>query len=152
MSIVDSLKRLERAGSENGRATKKLHEAACEVAEAIEKVVPAGVKLPRGYRKVERKSNISSSEFLVKEVRCDRDDPDDRYGWKSYYIDGTGGYLHGDFNARIPAQTREGSLLFARDVAEGLLDEIAEFLEQRAGTADAAADGLLANAEEVGRG
>jgi hypothetical protein len=31
----------------------------------------------------------------------------------------------------IPAQKRDGSLQFARDITAGLLDEIAEFLEKR---------------------
>ena len=52
MSIIDSLKRLERAGSETSRVTEKLREAAKDVAERIIAAVPEdlwGTSLPRGY-------------------------------------------------------------------------------------------------------
>ena len=126
-STIDALKRLERAGDSQSRATEKLHKAAFAIALVIEKKVPDGVDLPRGYRVIREHSNVGSDLFLVLERGTDD------YGEPmSYWIDGTGGYLHGDFHAKIPAQTREGSLQFAEDIATGLLDDIAEFLEQRA--------------------
>jgi len=42
----------------------------------------------------------------------------------------------------IPDQEREGSLRFAKDIAEGLLDEIAAFLEAREMEADKATAAL----------
>lgn len=121
-SIINAVKRLERAGSEHSRATKKLFEAATEVAELIEEIAPVGVPLPRGYKVIKEKSNIGVARFLVR-------GDDDSY--KIEYIDGIGDYLHNDFHCWIPGQKRETVLEFARDVADGLLDEIADFLEKR---------------------
>lgn len=120
-NIINALKRLERAGDENSRATEKLYEAAKKVAAFIEENVPAAVELPRGYKAIYVSSNIGSAKFLVNETK-------ERRVW----IDGIGGYLHEDYNCKIPAQTRTGVLDFAKDIAEGLLDEIALFLEKRA--------------------
>lgn len=129
MSIVNALNRLQRAGSESSRCTEKLHDAASEVADQICKAVyqarAVGKRLPRGYRVVNVKSNVGNSDFLVWESA-----KRDEFGYpESLWIDGTGNYLHGDFHAEVPKQTREGSLRFAKDVSEGLLDEIAAFLE-----------------------
>jgi hypothetical protein len=55
-----------------------------------------------------------------------------------YWIDGVGGYLHGDVDCGIPGQTRPGSLQFAKDVGEGLVEEISQFLEDRAKLSDQA--------------
>ena len=129
MNTIDALKRLERAGNENSKATKKLHEAAEEMALVILKKVPADVTLPRDYRKVRVTSNVGEEYFLVL-YRGDIE----------YWIDGTGSFLHGDFHAEIPAQTREGSLTFAHDIATGLVDEIAELLEERSREAGQASD------------
>jgi len=120
-SIINALKRLERAGSENSRATQKLYDAAIEVACFIEKNVPAGVDLPRGYKVKEVRSNIGTALFLVKET-----------DFEFEYIDGLGDYLHGDYNCLIPGQKRATILKFAEDVATGLLNEISEFLHARA--------------------
>ena len=121
-NIVNALKRLERAGDENSRTTQKMYEAANKIAEVIISSVPANVWLPRRYKVVVVNSNVTSAEFLVKH------DQHDKHEW----IDGTGAYLHGDLRCWIPGQTRTGVLDFAKDIAEGLLDEIALFLEKRA--------------------
>src|SRR5262245_30430730 len=142
-NVINSVARLERAGAENSRATKKLHDAASQVADFICGRVPINVKLPRGYKVVRVKSNVGSADFLVRESG-----DTDEFGYLvRQWIDGTGSFLHGDFHAEVPAQTRAGSLQFAKDVAEGLLDEIAAFLEKRAAESDAAASTLEAKAE-----
>lgn len=123
MKIQDAVARLNRAGDENSKATKKLHLAVSVVAGLIEDSCPLNVSLPRGYMVVKFKSNVGSARFL-------RTNHVDEYDYNEY-VDGLGSYLHGDFNTYIPAQTREVSLKFARDVAEGLLDEISDFLEAR---------------------
>jgi hypothetical protein len=123
---MDSLKRLERAGSAQSKAAEKLHEAAEEVAVAIINAVPdnmVGDWLPRDYRVVYRKSNVGGKYYLTRED-----------GEETHYIDGmgkNGGYMHGDFHCWIPGQTREGSLLFAKDLAGGLLDMIAKHIEEQ---------------------
>jgi hypothetical protein len=144
MDIINAVKRLERAGDENSKATKKLHQAAATIAELIEKTVPVGIKLPRGYKVIRVRSNIGSDVFLGHDFR------DNMYtDWPETWIDGIGRYLHNDFNCNIPAQTRAGSLKFAKDIAEGLLDEIAEFLEQRKAEADQATIVLEQAAEKL---
>ncbi len=123
MNILDVLKRLERAGSEDSKAIQKLHYAAAEVARVIEKTVPVEHDLPRGYRVVQKDFDAF---FLV----CRKSD-------REYWIDGR--YPDDDLPRGVPVQTREGSLQFAEDVATGLLDEIAAWLEQRSKESDAAA-------------
>lgn len=134
MKIQDAIARLQRAGDENSKATKKLHEAARNVADLIEQNAPVNVTLPRGYKVLRYKSNVGSQLFL-------KSGHTDEYG-DGDMVDGCGCYLHGDFNCWIPAQTRECSLQFARDVAEGLLDEIAAFIEARKTESEKAAETL----------
>jgi len=136
-NIINAVKRLERAGSENSRATQKLYQAAGNVADLIETQVPVGVELPRGYYVREVCSNIGSCLFLCRETEDGRD-----------YIDGIGRYLHGDFHCWIPGQNRAVVMQFAEDVADGLLDEIAQWLENRATRADQAAQVLEASQKE----
>jgi hypothetical protein len=139
--IINAVARLERAGSENSRVTNKLHAAASTVADWIEGQVPVNVLLPRGYRVKRVKSNVGYTDFLVRESKETNEYGEPVLLW----IDGTGVYLHGDFHAAIPSQTRHGSLLFANDVASGLLDEIAAWMEKLAAECDSAAK-VLENA------
>ena len=141
--IIDSLKRLERAGSEHSRATEKLHEAVRVVARLVEEIVPDGMELPRGYQVRAVSSNVGTETFLTRWGYAgeDYDEPGDAY------VDGTGGYLHGDFSCPIPAQSRGVSLAFAHDVATGWLTELAEWLEKRAAE-DAEATATLIQASE----
>lgn len=114
MDAVTALKRLERAGSENSRATKKLHEAVVVVAEFIEVNCPNYVLLPRRYM-------VNDSErgyyYLAKDVG-----PAD-----SPHFIGQRKWVKIDME-----KTREKSIMFAKDIAEGLIDEIADLLEARA--------------------
>ena len=131
-SIVDSLKRLERAGSERSRATEKLREAAAAVALEIIRHVPPGVELPGWYVVRRLTSNVGSEFFLVlpgfhEPGSWENGGPESA----DAYIDGTGGYLHGDFSCSIPAPSRAALLRFAADIAGGLLGEIADFIEKR---------------------
>jgi len=87
--------------------------------------------LPRGYRVVEITSNVGCWPFLTR---------------GQHYINGEDRYLHGDFRCFIPKPPREAVLRFARDIADGLLEEIAQALEARAKESDTAA-GALSQAE-----
>jgi hypothetical protein len=49
-SVVDALKRLERAGDEHSRATEKLRQAAYALSEHLRPLVPQREELPRGYQ------------------------------------------------------------------------------------------------------
>jgi hypothetical protein len=133
-SIINSLKRLERAGSENSRTTEKLREAAAEVANKIVEMVPlslideegpkgAVVSLPRGYVIEERTGNNASFRYLTRDG-----DP----LWESRYLDAKENhYQGGDFNCWIGAANRDDILRFSKDIATGLLNEIATWLEER---------------------
>lgn len=127
--LLAAVKRLEKAGEENSQATARVHKASAWVAKWIEDHVPAGVELPRGYRLRMVRSNMGLAKFLTLPfVMQTQFEPVDC----EYWIDGVGGYLHGDYYCGIPGQTREGSLQFAKDVGDGLVDEISQFLEDRA--------------------
>jgi len=110
-SIINALKRLERAGDENSRVTEKLKASCVELGEFIEKQVPHDVTLPRDY--------------IVKTHRG------------SYYFgkinpDQSFAYDDEIYTINITVEpTRAICLEFAKDISEGLLDEIAEFLEKR---------------------
>lgn len=114
MSVIDSLKRLERAGSESSRATEKLRLAARDVAEAIEAISMdfLGVVLPRGYVVEMREGSV----YLMSREQDDNDYCPTRYAFYSY--------------SRTPP-TRTAILEFASDIADGWLDELATFLEAR---------------------
>tara|TARA_Y100000310_G_scaffold208417_1_gene209011 strand:+ start:347 stop:763 length:417 start_codon:yes stop_codon:yes gene_type:complete len=133
MKIVDALARLERAGQEHSRTTQKLRNAAVVLAAHVCTIVPEGVGLPRGYRVARLRSNVDSELFLEAPWRSDE--------WEESapLLNATGGYLHGDFSMPLPIVTRDDVLRFAGDVAGGWLTELAEWLERRCDTAQAAA-------------
>ncbi len=133
--LLAAAKRLEKAGKENSQATERMHKATAWVASWIEDHVPAGLELPRGYRLRMVRSNLGLAKFLTLPfVMQTKFQPVDC----EYWIDGIGGYLHGDLYCGIPGQTREGSLQFAKDISEGLVEEISQFLEDRAKLSDQA--------------
>ena len=117
-AIIDSLKRLERAGAENSRMTQKLREAAKELASVVEDMAVAGdfvnADLPRGYV-VEGGNQV----YLMSRAQGE----DDYAGYPIRYA-----FYCGDRRER---PTRAAVLQFAADVAEGWLDELAEFVEKR---------------------
>jgi len=116
MSLIEDLKKLEKAGKNYADNISELHESVCVVADKICRVIPdelLGKPLPRGYKVDKVQSNVGSCIFLFSGNRA---------------IDFKGGYLHGDLNIKIEGRTRETSLQFAKDVSEGLLEEIRELL------------------------
>ncbi len=130
-SVISALKRLERAGSENSRATEKLIEAAGIVAEQIIAATPEPeLQLPRGYHVEPLRVGERRGLFLS----CGTQLVSSGVG---YYPNPTGG-----FYIFIERTSREAALHFAADIASGLLDEIAAFLEQRAAEAASAAGTL----------
>jgi hypothetical protein len=131
--VINALKRLERAGDAHSKATEKLIDAAKTLGETLENILPVGVDLPRGYKVIRVSVNVGSAVFLVRE---DYDEKD--------WITGLGAYLFDDFNAWIPDCSRQAALRFAEDVAEGLLDEFALFLEERAAKDEGATETLTA--------
>jgi len=134
MSIVDSLKRVERAGDANSRATQKLFSAVHAVADLIaDDLAPfewrqcfnlPGRKQPSaGVRySVERRDG---TRYLCREGEAENDQ--DTY------------YMTSEFLIHDRAWNRLTALEFARDIADGLLDAIAEWLEKRAANSEEAA-------------
>lgn len=119
-NVIDALKRLERWGSEDSKATQKLRDAASSLAAHISTLVPSDTELPRGYSA--RQYGNAASLYLW--------EPDDN-DWASV------------------AHTRDNALDFAEDIATGLLDELAAWLEQRTGESDGAAATLRRAAEAL---
>lgn len=125
-TIVNALKRLERAGSEHSRATEKLCEAARVLGGSVAARLPQSAfvadypTLPRGY--------AWDYAFEGGLVLCQWD-----HGRQAYYAV--------DFD-------RAKSQAFAADIAAGWLSELAAWLEVRA-TEDAAATAVLEAAKVV---
>ncbi len=118
MELSDTVKQVERllrAGKDNKVSTVRLIEAAAKVAALVIKSVPINVLLPRDYKVQE----VGSERFLIHNDLT--------------WINSTGAH---------PAPTRRGSLMFARDIEEGLLSKLAGCLEQRTATSDAATETL----------
>lgn len=145
-SLANAIARLERAGAENSKATKKLRAAASALATWLEAQpgIPVDTEMPRGYYIHRVRSNVASALFLCRDV------PDYTYDTREMcrvYIDGTGAYLHGDFHCEIPECSRAALLDFAADVAAGWLEEVAQWIEERAAK-DASASSVLEQAIE----
>src|SRR5262245_53615639 len=123
MTLEETIKNLESLGTQETNSENRLHDAVRVVSKLIKEIEPPYVLLPRCYevRRVHHRGFKSVKHFLV---QADAD----------YWIDGTGleeaaECDNGEHLDIIPNQTRAGSLLFAHDVQNGLLDEIAAFLK-----------------------
>lgn len=148
MNIIDALKRLERAGDENSRVTEKLKAATVILAEKIQENIETWDKLPKGYQLLPGSGeynrylikNLSEKDGKVtyfNETQCE--DP--------YFID-----YHKDtflWISRSGKLTRKGALEFAKDISEGLLDEISAHIKEAAKKAEKAAEVLEAASENM---
>lgn len=113
--IIDSLKRLERVGSENSKTTQKLIDAARELASLITQQCG----LP----------NFPDSENII--LNEDRLEPFAKF---QYFV-ANGRLVNGKrsterHNAYVD-ETRDDALAFSKDVANGLLDYIVRVIEER---------------------
>lgn len=141
MRLNDAIARLNRAGDENSRTTQKLFDAAKEVATLIENSVPINARLPRGYVVRELRSNVGYASFL-ESPHCNNDGD-------TFFIDGFEGYLHNDFHVRVRKPSRNIIMQFASDIADGWLDEVAAWLEDRSVKSAEATATLIAAAQKV---
>ena len=124
-SIINSLKRLERVGSETSIATKKLKTAVEEVASKIFKIVEPFKNQFNVFDEFEF-TKITKDLYLFENsanvvIVYDTDGKLDEItvGYDRYEIE----------NSNI--MTRECALSFAKAVSEGLLDEVAEWVESK---------------------
>jgi hypothetical protein len=111
-NIIDSLKRLERIGDENSKTTQKLIQAADELASSIvEQFAAAPTESPIVLDTYHRKVQVKSfhTYAIIK-------------GLLVFSGHGLDGYV---------ARDRENALAFSKDIANGLLDLLAEILAER---------------------
>jgi len=114
-SIINSLKRLERLGSENSRLTQKAKDAANEIETRITSILPKHTPLPKNYVILN-----SNGTYLTK--RCSENEPESIMN----FFDGIETLGMPVYNG-----TRQTILDFAEDIANGLLDDFSDFLEKR---------------------
>jgi hypothetical protein len=116
-NIIDSLKRLERIGDETSKTNQKLIQAATDLADGIVKQFAAGpdemIDLDIGGR------------FLDYQIMHGRLVFFNNSTWKGFV-----------------ARDRDNALRFSKDVANGLLDGLAEILAKRLEAAQGGLAGL----------
>ena len=106
-NIIDSLKRLERAGADNSKTTKKLMDSAAALEQMICTACAGELK--------ENISITSGKGFGFYDIKFSQEEPD--------------GALYRQF-VRVSA-SRNAALGFSADLANGLLEEILGNLEER---------------------
>jgi hypothetical protein len=112
--VIDSLKRLERIGSENSKTTEKLLTAARDLSELIVRQFLPGVGQGVTVATIERKNSL---------------------GWAddtNYWVGPVGQKFLLTRNNVPVWDNRSVALEFSKDVADGLLDRIIETLTERA--------------------
>lgn len=135
--VISALKRLQRAGSEESRASQKLREAASVVATRIEVTLLPALQATRRSYPEERVLGIPGTDYTVVYRRdADTEWAELRLDYATLYEPG---YALADPYSPAP---HEVALRFARDVAEGLLDKVAALLETLAAESDAATSTL----------
>jgi hypothetical protein len=122
MKLSDAIARLERAGSEHSRMTEKLRQAAIDTAEFIVKAVGREADdLPRSYT-IQRNGSGGRYLFLHKDGHMNA------ISAPFAYVNDYGQIT----NDRNDGVDRNLAMIFAQDVATGLLDEVAIYLEKQA--------------------
>jgi len=124
-NVIDSLKRLERIGSEESETVRKILEAAKELSRSICQGFPANLRDQQIKGYVDRGNTIRLGypDF-------DGDGP--KYTFGSYEIVGMNG--HGDTRVQRDGEfvglNRDNALSFAKDISMGLLDLLSQFVEK----------------------
>lgn len=125
--VIDSLKRLERIGSENSKTTQKLLTAARELADQIVHLCALSVDESIS---VERAPSVKGTD----EVHNARVKP-----IAKYKVDRLSLYMN---DKQMSSWSRDSALSFSEHIANGLLDLIAAELEQRQHTSKRAMPAL----------
>ena len=127
-NVIDSLKPLERIGSDESQTVKKILEAASELSQCICEHFPTGL----------RGRYISGSVLKDGTVRVgfDHGSSNNKYDFGHYAVatkdlEHLGGLrvLGDDRKPRVVGADRETALRFSKDIANGLLDLICQFIE-----------------------
>lgn len=139
--VIDALKRLERIGSENSKTTEKLLAAAAELGKKIvaQYAVQPGENIsielyatqPAATQPDEIESYLGPPlfDYRIADRELFRVDPKPKAIGKTW--------VH-------VAENRDAALAFSKDVANGLLERIAEDLEKRTAAVASGADVLIA--------
>ena len=114
--IIDSLKRLERVGSENSKTTEKLIAAAQEL----------GQKIVDQFRISTKREDVT----VVDRRNKSWEDTKTHYKPEMYYFI-EGGRLKNGTKDMFVDESRDAALAFSKDVALGLLEHITEGLTKR---------------------
>lgn len=119
--VIDSLKRLERVGSETSKTTQKLLEAAKNVSDLIVKQYNARtgetIALRFGGAEILNEEGDAVHSFHTYSIRP--------------YLNTTAHGLYDEDTRRFVFENRDAGLHFAKDVANGLLEEVIESLATR---------------------
>jgi hypothetical protein len=123
MSIIDSLMRLERIGDENSKTNRKLIEAAADLAQLIVSKFAAAetecIQLKTTYKGLHQSTGfrsyaIDNRKLIFADIDWEPAE-DDPYARDERYV----------------ALNREHAMIFSRDVANGLLDLLADLAAKR---------------------
>jgi len=115
-NVIDSLKRLERIGSEHSETTKKIIEAAYELSSKINSIYSDYDGDNDQIVNWERKDNHG---HFVERIR---------YSLKTFH---GARHLFNDNLESYVSENREAALAFAKHIADGLLEQIEADLQKR---------------------
>lgn len=132
-SIINSLKRLERVGSETSVCTKKLKKAVCEIANKIyeqtQEFCDYGDDIVNFFVKITGEKNKTGLRYFVcggrKYLLWDIDYQADECNFLDYCIS------ESSSKTRMYDITRFVALSFAKAISDGLLDEVTKYIEQK---------------------
>jgi len=117
-SIINAVKRLERVGEENSVTIKKLKEATEKVAKKLNELIRPNMTFPYlddNFHKI-----VRSLYYFDGMLIWDYDGEAQSYTIDDYLLRPTTGYVK-----------RAVALDFAKAIADGMLDEIADWLEKK---------------------
>jgi len=135
-SIINSLKRLERVGSETSRVTEKLKEACNEVAIKIVEQLKSYCEdvtspMPGEFREIKLPENYSMIKIDTEDTTRWTLIVPSQDVWEDHPYNRSLAYCTGDI-------TRHDALRFSKAISEGLLEKIADWLEGKKAIAEKA--------------
>lgn len=136
----NSLQRLADAGEKNSVSTEKLVNAANDLAVKIAGYLPAYVRLPRGYQLVIAGTDRDGYDRHLAKYNTHHEVGNSIFGKPINLCDGWSYFAPAD---------RQDAIQLAKDIESGWLEEVASFLESRAGQANDATDILRHASAEV---
>jgi hypothetical protein len=125
--VIDSLKRLERVGSENSKTTQKLIDAATELSSVIAQQFALSPDEELPIQKWEEQKHAAELDEFLSHATVKFNYVIRRQGDSNPAL-----YLHkGPITDVFVGRNRDAALEFSKDVADGLLEYILGVLEER---------------------